>query len=196
MNMADGLAVENLKLIDDIRRENLKLIAADVGGVTKLAERIGKHPAQVSQWLNGSKNSGTGKSRGMRTTTCREIEQQCGKPQGWLDVDHSNIDMLRQAVDMLTEAGWFVRPGATSRQYELALHEETALFYVVYTGPEKEELTVIKLPGISKYEGLAFDVASRWTFDNQTQAEAYAQGLADGRNLAFQPPGKLLPYLD
>lgn len=75
-------------LIDELRRHNLSILADESGGVGKLAEILGKDSSQVSQWINGSKNSSTGKPRGMRSNTCREIEEKTRKPLGWLDADH------------------------------------------------------------------------------------------------------------
>ncbi|CCJ49412.1 MULTISPECIES: helix-turn-helix domain-containing protein [Bordetella] len=76
-------------LIDDIRRTNLALLAKEAGGVGRLAEHLEKDQSQVSQWLNASKNSATGTPRGMRSATCRAIEEKMGKPPGWLDIDHA-----------------------------------------------------------------------------------------------------------
>lgn len=77
-----------MKPIDEIRRDNLAAIVAEIGGVTALAELLQKSVSQVSQWLNGSANSGTGKARGMRPSSCREIELACKKPLGWMDASH------------------------------------------------------------------------------------------------------------
>ncbi|HSY28671.1 MAG TPA: hypothetical protein VK832_14275, partial [Burkholderiaceae bacterium] len=73
----------------EIHRDNLQRLANEFGGVRKLAEKLGKSDSQVSQWLNASLNSGTGKPRGMRPDTARFIEQQCGKARGWMDESHS-----------------------------------------------------------------------------------------------------------
>jgi SOS-response transcriptional repressor LexA len=81
-----------MKLVDEIRRENLAVLVTEAGGVTGLANKLGKDPAQVSQWLNASINSGTGKPRGIRSSTCRAIEEKCGKSVGWMEVDHSAPD--------------------------------------------------------------------------------------------------------
>lgn len=77
-----------LKTIDDIRRENLRALAREVGGPAALARQVGVNEAQLSQWLNGSPDSRTGKPRGMRSVSCRRIEEATGKPGGWLDVSH------------------------------------------------------------------------------------------------------------
>ena len=75
--------------IEEIRRTNLQTLVSEYGGVGKLAEVIGKDQSQLSQWINASINSGTGKPRGIRSSTCRHIEEKCGKPIGWLEEDHS-----------------------------------------------------------------------------------------------------------
>jgi hypothetical protein len=80
-----------MKLIDDIRRENLAHLREELGGLRPLAQKTERNDSQVSQWIQGSKNSGTGKPRGMRSDTARFIESKCGKPSGWLDADHTNF---------------------------------------------------------------------------------------------------------
>lgn len=81
--------IMTMKTIDEIRRANLAALAAELGGVGALAKRASKSDSQISQWLNGSANSGTGKPRGMRSSSCREIETACGKQSGWMEVDRS-----------------------------------------------------------------------------------------------------------
>lgn len=83
-----------MKMIDDIRAENMRRLAADLGGNTQLAERLKRSESQISQWINRSTNFGTGKPRGMRSGTARWIESQLGKPQGWLDRPHES-DIIR-----------------------------------------------------------------------------------------------------
>lgn len=78
-----------MKSIDEIRRANLLLLRDEFGSLKKLALVVERDDSQVSQWLQGSKNSGTGKARGMRSDTARHIESKTGKQEGWLDQDHS-----------------------------------------------------------------------------------------------------------
>jgi transcriptional regulator with XRE-family HTH domain len=70
---------------ENINRGRLALLIKEAGSQAKLAERIGKAPAQISQWLNASKDSKTGKPRAMDRDTRRELERKCGKPEGWMD---------------------------------------------------------------------------------------------------------------
>lgn len=95
--------------INDIRRANLALLSTELGSKRKLAETIGKSEAQLSQWINGSTDSRTGKPRGMRLETCHQIEDATGKPRGWLDTDHSTHQLYARQEpppyqDPITEA--------------------------------------------------------------------------------------------
>lgn len=74
--------------INELRRKNLRLLAEEVGGVSKLAELVNKDPSQVSQWINAYIIPTTGKPRGVRSSTLREVEVAVGKPPNWLDQDH------------------------------------------------------------------------------------------------------------
>ena len=88
----------DMKTIDEIHRANMALLVAEYG-VTGMAEKLNKSNSQVSQWLNGSKNSGTGKPRGISSGSCRTIEAAFGKPQGWMDADHGETAAHRAPVD-------------------------------------------------------------------------------------------------
>ncbi len=114
-----------MKLIDDLRRDNLALLRDEFGGLRSLAKRLQRTDSQVSQWIQGSKNSGTGKPRGMRSDTARLIEQLCNKHSGWLDCEHtepaelvrsqSNADthpevMLRQALQQVEQCFAMISP--------------------------------------------------------------------------------------
>ena len=79
-----------MQTISDTRRANLLILADESGGKQELADRIGKGYSQLSQWINASKNSKTGRPRTVGNDSARHIEQSCGKPVGWLDVSHDN----------------------------------------------------------------------------------------------------------
>jgi transcriptional regulator with XRE-family HTH domain len=91
--------------IDEIHRENLELLAAEAGGKGVLAERLGKSASQVSQWLNGSADSKTGKARGIRPASCRAIEIAFEKPVGWMDISHAVVESARQPSTAKTKLG-------------------------------------------------------------------------------------------
>lgn len=78
-----------MRPVDEIRRDNLRSLIARHGGQRQFGEVAGvKSPAQISQWVNGSKNSKTGKPRVMSGATARAIEDALGLPSGWIDTDH------------------------------------------------------------------------------------------------------------
>lgn len=74
-----------MQKIEDIYRARLRMLAEEAGTQRALAERIQKSPAQVSQWLNASPDSRSGKPRAMDRGTAREIERLFPKPEGWMD---------------------------------------------------------------------------------------------------------------
>lgn len=77
-----------MKDIDDIRRDNLRLIEEAVGGLAAAAKLVGMSPSQFANLRDGAKDSKTGKPRGMHKSTARRIEAAAGRPQGWLDINH------------------------------------------------------------------------------------------------------------
>lgn len=74
-----------MQRIEEIYRARLRLLVEELGTQRALAERIEKAPAQISQWLNASPDSKTGKPRTMDRQTAREIERLFPKPDGWMD---------------------------------------------------------------------------------------------------------------
>lgn len=74
-----------MQTVEVTRREKLAILIRESGSQSALSEKIDKAPAQISQWLNASINSKTGKPRVMSNAIAREIELKIGKPQGWMD---------------------------------------------------------------------------------------------------------------
>lgn len=86
-----------MKDIDQIRRDNLRIIESQVGGPSAAAKLLEMSPAQFMNLRDGAKDSKTGKQRGMRKDTARRIEQAAGKPIGWLDLDHASEETEGEA---------------------------------------------------------------------------------------------------
>ena len=84
-----------MKKIEDVRRDNLRRLRDELQGVQNLADRIGKSQSQVSQWLNASTHSASGKPRTISSASCREIEKATGKPDGWMDVEHVPLTVVQ-----------------------------------------------------------------------------------------------------
>ncbi|AOR64834.1 hypothetical protein [Pectobacterium wasabiae] len=87
-----------MKDIDEIRRENMRLLEVELGGPAEAASRVGMSPAQFTNLKKGAKDSKTGKRRGMRKGTARRLEEAAGKPVGWLDIDHSSPTPNEQSL--------------------------------------------------------------------------------------------------
>lgn len=92
-----------MKDIDEIRRVNLRLLEEESGSPSAAARLLGMSPAQFMNLRDGAKDSRTGKRRGMRKETARRIEENSGKPFGWLDIDHE-ADGDAIGVSSLTES--------------------------------------------------------------------------------------------
>lgn len=89
-----------MKTIDEIRRHKLKLLAEEYGGQRQLADQIKRSPAQLSQLMTGSKESKTGRRRGMKAETARHIEKCCNKDEGWLDNPADTMPPAKSSQDL------------------------------------------------------------------------------------------------
>jgi hypothetical protein len=76
--------------VEENRRINLRALAKEAGSSAALAEKSGYSEAQISQWINASKDSRTGRPRGMRPETCRHLEETMHRPAGWMDAEHAD----------------------------------------------------------------------------------------------------------
>lgn len=70
--------------LNELRRQNLLLIIADVFGGRQidLAKRMGRGQAQITQWKSPE--------NGIHERSARLIEQAAGKPTGWMDLPHDS----------------------------------------------------------------------------------------------------------
>lgn len=89
---------------DEIRRTNLLRLVEEHGTQTALADVLDVSTAQLNQWINGAKDSKTGKRRGISDDKAREIERAVGKPRGWLDNVHDAQAKASSATDTLAAA--------------------------------------------------------------------------------------------
>lgn len=141
--------------INELRRKNLRLLAEEVGGVSKLAELAGREQSQISQWINGSIIAATGKPRGVRSSTLRNFEAAIGKPLNWLDKDHSIEPDVKDGYieltyyDIQSSAG----PGSVvdyqPEVSKLLVLEDWAREYLKTTTPKN--IRIINNKGVSMY---------------------------------------------
>ena len=83
-----------MKTIEETYRERLNMLADKYGGQIGLSKLIDKSSAQISQWINGSPDSKTGKPRSMKSDTAREIEQSLGLPKAWFDQPIRDVELV------------------------------------------------------------------------------------------------------
>jgi hypothetical protein len=95
-----GYRIAVMATLEENRRRNLRALAKEAGSSSALAKLAEVSEAQISQWINASKDSRTGKPRGMRPETCRHFEKVTGKPEGWMDAEHPDSD--RRPVKAVT----------------------------------------------------------------------------------------------
>lgn len=84
--------ISPMQTIEEVRRVRLVMLEREFGGQAALADKVGKSPAQISQWKNASP-SATGRERAMSSDIAREIEIKTGKPRGWMDSPPTYAEM-------------------------------------------------------------------------------------------------------
>ena len=75
--------------LGDVRRENLKLLAAKHGSIAEVNVQLGlprRHP-YLYQAASGTRRTGGG-PRSLGPAKCLEIEKALGLPPGWMSEDH------------------------------------------------------------------------------------------------------------
>lgn len=71
--------------VKDIRRENMRSLAKQVGGITKLAGMLGKSQSQISHVI------GVRPIKAIGDRVASEVEKLFSKPSGWLDMPHHGV---------------------------------------------------------------------------------------------------------
>ena len=88
-----GGNVSDVKPVEDIRRDNLLLLIAEAGTAAKLSGLTGVPAPYISQVKRGVQHSTGTKPRIMGNDQARRLETQMGKPRGWMDTDHSALQI-------------------------------------------------------------------------------------------------------
>lgn len=95
-----GLEVPGLgkmKTNEEIRRANARRLAAEIGSAAELARRLAMSDSQLGQLI------GKNPVRNIGTRVARRIEAVCGRPEGWLDIEHSSPDDIADRIDLLMQ---------------------------------------------------------------------------------------------
>lgn len=103
-----SVLLSNVKMhyptIEETRLARLLILKEEYGGVAALAEALSmSNSSQLSQWLNRSPDSKTGKPRSINSASARDIEKKTEKPTGWMDQPvYADNEKLTHAIDILT----------------------------------------------------------------------------------------------
>ncbi|WP_317450673.1 LexA family protein [Phytohalomonas tamaricis] len=73
-----------MKDISEVRLENARALAEQIGGTGAFAAKIDREPTQASRFM------GRNPSKRIGDRLARHIEQCFNKPRGWLDFDHGS----------------------------------------------------------------------------------------------------------
>ena len=107
-----------------IRQENLGKLIEESGGDEHLAERYGCTASYIRQMRLGSVDSDTGKPKGIGNRTARKLEKCMGKPQGWLDQDHSRQNDLPPEFASLIDTIIKAASSGTMSREQAVLHDQ------------------------------------------------------------------------
>jgi hypothetical protein len=105
--------------IDEIRRENLAQLVREFGTLHALSLHVNKSDSQISQWLNASADSKSGKPRRISTDSCRALEIKVKKPPGWMDEQHAPRGEAHDLSDFRPEDGPHVEWGDIMQRVHL-----------------------------------------------------------------------------
>ena len=82
-----------MKPVEEIRRDNLLALIKEAGNASRLAaltDTPSPYISQVSRAVANSKGKG---ARTMGPDVARRMEAKMGKPRGWMDTDHSALQI-------------------------------------------------------------------------------------------------------
>ena len=80
-----------MKTVHQIRRENLDLLASELGSMDRVAALVETSAVYLSQLKKQSIDQKTGRPRQMGDKLARRLEKGCKKEEGWMDVDHARL---------------------------------------------------------------------------------------------------------
>lgn len=97
-----GLLFNNgMQTIEEIRLARLVMLKNKFGGVSALAEILEMSASQLSQWLNSSEDSKTGKPRTMNSESARRAEEKLDLPRTRPKIPENAIEIASYAVVFL-----------------------------------------------------------------------------------------------
>lgn len=106
--------MDDMKPVEEIRRDNLQQLVQQSGGISSLNTRLGRsaRDSTFNQILNRSVNSKGGKPKSMGPRMARSIEEALSLQEGWMDTPHSGDSKAAPAEVSATDI--------TIQQYDAA----------------------------------------------------------------------------
>lgn len=149
-----------MKTIEETYRDRLKMLISEYGSQNALAHVINKSATQISQWLNASPDSKTGRPRAIKSDTAREIEIATGKPYAWFDqpveLTQSSEKCDTVKIDVYDNVRFFAGDGNTTDAmlYKNGQNLETTTLQFpvadfLRSGADPEQSVCVKLSGDS-----------------------------------------------
>ena len=80
--------------VKDIRRENMRALARQAGGISEIAERLDKSQSQISHLI------GSNPIKNIGDRIASEVEQAFNKPHGWLDREHFRVQEAKAIYEL------------------------------------------------------------------------------------------------
>ncbi len=111
--------------IHEIRRRNLdRIIEEDFGGNrSELARAMGKHENSLGRFFTESDHA-----RNVGGAVAREIEHAAKRPEGWMDTEHLDAELLGSvidSVDQLLDDQDFEADGKLRARLYIAAYEDS-----------------------------------------------------------------------
>lgn len=78
--------------VKEIRRRNLEIVLAEIGGPKKLAALV----KDTKDWVPNYVSQLKSEKKSFGDKTARKIEEAAGKPRGWMDHDHGAAQESRR----------------------------------------------------------------------------------------------------
>jgi len=88
------LAIEGMETVGEIRRQNLEKLVSDHGTLEAVAQLAGSSSVYLSQVRNRTLDTETERPREMGGRMARRIEAGVGKPAGWMDTPHPELEAV------------------------------------------------------------------------------------------------------
>jgi hypothetical protein len=123
--------------IKQIRIRNLERLIESFGGVDgliKTADTNGQTISEkyIEQILGGFQGSRDKSPRSIGHKFARKLELGCGKPEGWMDQDHTTYALPAQDEEFLTELRQEVA------QYAVPDHIRKTILMLIANSPKKQ----------------------------------------------------------